>query len=492
MKKILLDTNIYIYLEDNKITEDNVIRLTKLLFDSNDYKLVIHPKSKEEIENYKDEEQKEIFKSKIAVYKEIKKPPRANRKFNDLLGVKNKHDLIDNELLYAIKQNCASYLITNDNEIKKKSYKINLQDKVMTIDEAIQKLKYEIPKVEIKKPAFIERVFLYQINLEDTFFDSLKNDYPKFEEWFQKKQEQESEAYITKDDNEHITSFLMLKEEGPEESYETFEKPFTSAKRLKVSTFKVETTGNRIGEAFIKIIVEEAIKRKVQEVYITIFPKQLYLIELLENYGFKLKTSIKCNNKDKENVYVKEMKNENNYYPYITVHNQKVFLVPIQDKYHNLLFQDAQRNIQLSYYDMKGQSTANNSIKKVYISNSKIKKIKPNSILLFYCSETKKAITSVGIVDSVFTDFESFEEFYRVVHKRTAYSEEELENMYKSNCLVILFKHYISFEKYINYEFLKNNKVINGPIQSIQEIDLTKFKKIINECQDVSEFINFN
>lgn len=50
MIKILLDTNIFIYLEDNKVTEEKILLLTKRLFDSNEYKIVIHPKTKLEIE----------------------------------------------------------------------------------------------------------------------------------------------------------------------------------------------------------------------------------------------------------------------------------------------------------------------------------------------------------------------------------------------------------------------------------------------------------
>ena len=49
MEKILLDTNMFIYLEDYAVTEDKVATLTKRLFDSDQYKIVIHPKTKEEI-----------------------------------------------------------------------------------------------------------------------------------------------------------------------------------------------------------------------------------------------------------------------------------------------------------------------------------------------------------------------------------------------------------------------------------------------------------
>ena len=46
MIKILLDTNMFIYLEDNFVTNSKVFELTKRLYDSDEYKIVIHPMTK--------------------------------------------------------------------------------------------------------------------------------------------------------------------------------------------------------------------------------------------------------------------------------------------------------------------------------------------------------------------------------------------------------------------------------------------------------------
>ena len=67
MEKILLDTNMFIYLEDYAVTEKKVATLTKMLFDSEQYKIVIHPKTKEEILKIADDEKRDIFLSKISV-----------------------------------------------------------------------------------------------------------------------------------------------------------------------------------------------------------------------------------------------------------------------------------------------------------------------------------------------------------------------------------------------------------------------------------------
>lgn len=485
MIKILLDTNMFIYLEDNNVTDSKILELTKRIYDSNEYKIVIHPKTKEEINGIKNKEQKEIFKSKIAVYREIKSPPTPNDDFHNLVGCNNKNDEIDNHLLFAIKRNCASYLVTNDKKIKHKSHLIGIADRVLTINEALDKFKILNEDNQIIPP-FIEEKFLYQLEIKDKFFDSLKDDYHNFEEWFIKKQKDEAKAFVTSNNN-RITSFLMLKVEDEKEKYEIFEKPFSPARRLKISTFKVSETGKRIGETFIKIIMENALKENVDEIYVTIFDKQEFLIDMLGQYGFhfycKKRTPRVNGNIEKENVYVKFMKHNKESYPFFEITNKKVFIVPIKEKFHNILFQSSEKVVQLSLDDITGTNTASNSLKKAYICDSNTKKITPGSILLFYSSGRKKAITSLGIADVTFNNFTSFSEMYNLVKRRTAYSENELKKVYKANKLVILFKHYYSFDEYIPFKYLLEKKIVKWNIQGITEIKIDSLHKIFKYCK---------
>lgn len=134
--------------------------------------------------------------------------------------------------------------------------------------------------------------YLYELDITDSFFDSLKQDYADFESWFKKKQAANAMAYVTESCGK-LTSFLMLKIENKSENYMDFLHPFKPAKRLKISTLKVMDTGKRIGEMFIKIIFKKAVEEQVDEIYITIFDKYKNLIDLLESYGFKKYTKKK-------------------------------------------------------------------------------------------------------------------------------------------------------------------------------------------------------
>ena len=485
MEKILLDTNMFIYLEDYTVTEDKVAILTKRLFDSDQYKIVIHPKTKEEILKISDSEKRAIFSSKISVYREIKSAPKATKEFNDTVGCNNSHDVIDNELLFSICRNCAQYLITNDKDLIKKSQKIGLSDRVLSIDQALEKFQEKAPE-DVRKPVFINYQYLHELDINDAFFDSLKLDYAGFEEWFKEKQSKEAQAYVTEFDGK-LTSFLMLKVENEDEDYKDFLKPFKPARRLKISTLKVADTGKRIGETFIKIIVEKAIKEDVDEIYVTVFDKQEFLIDMLESYGFKKYTKKKTPRSDGgielENVLVKSMKNKENYYPFFEIDDNRIFLVPIRDKYHHLLFQESEKQFQLSLEDFQGKNVASNSLKKAYLCDSKIKQIQKGSILLFYSSGTKKYITSLGIVDAVFNKFDNFDEMFNLVKKRTAYDEHELRENFKNDKLVILFKLYYSFDNYVDFEFLKSNRIVNGAIQTIQHINKEQLLQILEKCK---------
>lgn len=159
----------------------------------------------------------------------------------------------------------------------------------------------------------IRKEYLYNLNLNDEFFNTLRQDYFEFDKWFSKKQLEERVAYITVTSQNKLSSFLMLKEENEQENYSDFEIPLLPAKRLKISTFKVSDTGKKIGEYFIKIIFDEAINSGIREIYVTTFENQKSLIYLLKKYGFKFfcyRDTKKGNGSiEKEAVYIKNLLN---------------------------------------------------------------------------------------------------------------------------------------------------------------------------------------
>lgn len=81
MEYILLDTNILIYREGEKKLDKDILTLSRLLMDSIEYKLVIHPLSIEELKKYKDKDQRDVIISKVSIYKLLENPPKIDENF---------------------------------------------------------------------------------------------------------------------------------------------------------------------------------------------------------------------------------------------------------------------------------------------------------------------------------------------------------------------------------------------------------------------------
>ena len=120
--------------------------------------------------------------------------------------------------------------------------------------------------------------FFRDVSLDDPFFDSLKNDYKEFYQWFLKKANEK--AYVFYNHENKIDGFLYLKIENEAVNDVTPKLPI--ANRLKLGTFKINPHGTRLGERFIKKVFDHAFTVGVTEIYVTIFEKHGALIKLFE------------------------------------------------------------------------------------------------------------------------------------------------------------------------------------------------------------------
>ena len=120
---------------------------------------------------------------------------------------------------------------------------------------------------------------LKDLDINDRFFDSLKNEYKDFIIWFNNHLDRK--AYITFHDNK-IASILILKIEVKSEDYNDFNKEFKPSKRLKICTLKVDVKFKNIGTKYLELAYSEALKNNVNEIYTTLYTNHKDLINLLE------------------------------------------------------------------------------------------------------------------------------------------------------------------------------------------------------------------
>lgn len=497
--KALLDTNIIIHREASKIVNQDVGILYRWLERVN-YTKCVHSLSIAEIEKYKDPETVQSFQIKLESYEQIEIPSPLQaevKNVSDKIDV-NTNDINDTQLLNEVFVGRVDILITEDKKIQRKAAKLGIEDKVFTIDSFLEKTFAEHPDLVNYKVLNVQKLKFGRINLDDDFFSSLKEDYIGFDKWFIKKFDEE--AYITVNSNNGLLlSFLYLKVENKGEIYSDIIPSFTPKKRLKVGTFKVINNGFRLGERFIKIIFDNALKNKVDEIYVTIFDKrdeQKRLIELLEQWGFTL-----WGKKNDELVYIRDFSrkiDENNLklcYPFIS-RNKDCFIVPIYPDYHTELLPDSILNTE-SPEEFIEDFPHRNGINKVYVSRALEPHPNIGDILVFYRTGGyyKSVISTIGIVQEIKYNFINVEEFISYCRKSSVFPEDQLRTMWSYSAtkpFVIKFLYVYSFPHRINMKDLIDLQVLNGindAPRGFKKISKNQLNNILKATKSDESFI---
>ena len=498
--RILIDTNIFISRETNHVIPSDLQQLLSVL-NKIKAEILIHPLSLREIKGDRDARRQAIMLSKIGAYTLLEMPPiptNDNVFLNTIEQKNNVHDVVDNHILYAVYKDAVDFLITEDRDIHKKSIKLAIDNRVLLVAEALTVSRGHIQKDSIVIPPALERKPIHNLDLNDPFFDSLKKDYPEFDEWFKKIKREGRNCLINYKDDGSIGALLVYKLE--DESINTIP-PIPKKKRIKLSTFKVAQFGYKIGELFIKLSIDIAISNNVSEVYLTHFVQQDdRLVELITEYGFYYAGM----NSRGEAIYIKELLPKPNkikglspfeitkwYYPsYYDGGDIKKFIVPIRPCYHSRLFTNYKdRQIELSesvgYFIVEG-----NTIRKAYICNSRIKRMTQGDVILFYVSERRQLI-SIGIIESAYGGLQDYRDIIKLVGKRSVYSVNEIRNMAKKPSLIILFWQYWHLPQPLSYLRLKGTGILKGPPRSIMQISETNYS-FIKKVGGIDEHFTVN
>ena len=288
--KVLLDTNIVIHRATDKVTNQNIGILFKWL-DKLHMTKCVHPLTLDELKKHANQQVVKSISIKLDNYHTLQttapikgEVQKVSEKFDS-----KPNDLEDTKLLNEVFENRVDILITEDKKIRLKAKYLNLSDRVFGIDGFLEMVISENPSLIDYSILSVKKEYFGNIKLEDNFFDSFRNDYKGFDKWYNGKAGDNEMAYVCYE-AEEIKAFLYMKVEDEKESYSQISPTFIPKKRLKIGTFKVVSTGLRIGERFLKIVFDNARQFKVDEIYVTIFdgrPELLSLIQLLEKYGFE-------------------------------------------------------------------------------------------------------------------------------------------------------------------------------------------------------------
>ena len=286
--RILIDTNIFIPLEDSSnILDESFSELVRLA-NENNHQVLAHPSSLDDIERDKNEERKKISLSRIRKYPLLENPPTLDlQKLKDL-GLKNDkdNDRVDNEILWAIYKDAANILVTEDRELHKKASILGVKGRVHYIQQAAQSLKRLHKRVHVSLPNIKEKS-LHQIDVNSIFFNSLRDDYLEFNEWYRKSSRKGRKAWLHEDSSDRLGAILIYKEEKNE--IVTDDNKAIPGRSLKLCTFKVgeDIRGRKIGELFLKAAFRYATANKIEFIYVTMRQgKHEFLEDLCIDFGF--------------------------------------------------------------------------------------------------------------------------------------------------------------------------------------------------------------
>jgi predicted nucleic acid-binding protein len=497
--RILIDTNIVIHREANRVVNEDIGLLFNWL-DKLKYEKCVHPLSIEEISRYKDEEVVKTMKIKIANYNLLKTESADDELITQIRqSDKSRNDLIDTSIVKEVYNNRVDYLITEDRGIHRKANFLGCGEKVFKIDAFLEKCIAENPELKNYKVLAVKKEYFGNINLDDEFFDSFKQDYHKFGEWYNKKADNISYVCIT--DGE-VKAFLYLKQEGNDEIYNDIEPAFTQKKRLKIGTFKVTSTGYKLGERFLKVIFDNALQYDVEEIYVTIFDKreeQLRLIYLLEDWGFK-HWGEKTTDNGIEQVFLRECKPTPNLqqpklsFPAVSKNTSK-WMVPIYPEYHTELFPDSILNNE-SPLDFTENEPYRNAIKKVYISRSYNRGLNGGDLLLFYRTGGHYAgvVSTIGVVENIVTDIRDENHFIELCRKRSVFDNAELKKYWNWNRnirpFIVNFLYIDSFPMpKVNLKRLRELNIIQNAPRGFEPLSEVKFEQILKEARANESYI---
>ena len=345
---------------------------------------------------------------------------------------------------------------------------------------------------------------LSELDINDSFFNSLKEDYPEFEEWYNRKANEGKQAFAYIDDN-GIGAFVMLKN-GECEEIHLDNQILPKCSRLKISTLKLSdrVEGNRLGEGAIGIALWNWLESDDEEIYVTVFDKHRKLIEMLQKFGFELVGY----NSRLEGVYIRS-KNKINFstpytsFPFINKETPYFAMLPIEAKWHDKIF---------PYSELKNtkqdteEFAAANGMTKTYIGFSySIPAYSPGMpIMIYRMSDENKTFKSVVTSYGTIVRFEtikqngnclkSYEEYVKIVGNKSVFTYDKIKEFYENEknvfVLELVYNHAFGEGCNVNHYTLNNYGIWKKrhPYQAVYSMN--DFKAILSLAkQDENKLI---
>lgn len=301
---------------------------------------------------------------------------------------------------------------------------------------------------------------LTEIPVGLSLYDSLRDDYKDFNQWYERVAKQGRTAYVIRTAS-GIAAIAIIKEEREGEKVisagESLPDNF-----LKICTFKVVDGGFRYGESLLLRLFIYAKRKKFSSLYVQVrADRHATLIEFLEDFGFSHLGAYQ-----EDQTYVKYLSPKKDkrcdstvgpvaffrkYYPsFDDSASVRKFIVSVSSTVHNHIFPAPESGILDFRQPMQHVWAEVNAIRKIIIENVGCKSLRAGDLLFFYRKSRIAAgryVRCVGVVEGVEV-CRSLGEVSKSVRERLTYTDEEILDLISKNRYVILisFRMLPSFE----------------------------------------------
>ena len=502
-QKYLIDTNVFFGLEDDHEISPKLSALTSLA-SKHSVRLFVHEAARDDIGRDQNKKRRRISLSKVDKFQLLRKVDGlSNDQLSQDFGRLDKpNDVVDATLLHSLKIGAADFLLTEDRGLhgRARCYSPNLSSRILYIADAVMLLKTTYEPVDVPI-SFVQEVDAYQIPLDDDIFDSLREGYLEFDDWWRDKcVASHRKCWVVHDGG--LAGLVVRKDETADDT----DAQTPAKKILKVCTFKVrpEKRGMKLGELLLKKVLWFAQINHYDLVYLTTYPGQQVLIDLLEYYGFQ-KTGVR---EDGEFTYEKIISKDRlisnpnpiyfetarlHYPRFCTGPDVPAYVFPIREAFHDKLFPELKEIVNKDEFDDIGlgdePKEPGNTIRKVYLCRAQANISEPGALLFFYKVKSKnlpsQSITTVGIFEDM-TLAHSTDELRNLAGGRSVYSDEQIVEWSASVHRPVKVINYLLagyIKPPVGLDKLKEEGIINGPPQSIIRLNEKKKQKMLKHVR---------
>lgn len=416
------------------------------------HRVLVHPSSLTDFARDPDRDRAALRERSFGRYSMLPAPPARTDRQIEVLGTPEpgSNDDVDQHLLAALLGDAVSFLVTQDNGIHQKARRLGVNDRVLRLPDAIALIESLFVRLP-QPPPSVERLKAHQLDLSDPIWDSLRQDYPGFDDWLTGARREQRDALVVGADPARRAALCLLKQE-PNGEYGV------PGPLLKISTFKVspDHSGNKYGELLLKAVFDQCASERHTGVYVTVFPRHSELLGVLGDFGFEtLSTSTALG----ELVLHKRLSWDEQEQrdldaldfhvrfgpPALKIPGTRPHLVPIEPRWHRLLFPDAEParlDEETLFSATVGVETHpfGNALRKAYLCHAATRQLRPGDPLLFYRSRDEQAVFVIGVCESVHRSTKA-DEIAALVGRRTVYTYAEIQGQVQRNeVLVVLFR----------------------------------------------------